>query len=720
MPPGPPAARRQRQLLAVAVVVGSGLFLTFWALLASDLSGGARATVSATGLLTAGVLAVASGAVRARWSTGGRRRAWGLLALAGVVALSSNVLNEAFPEAAIGETPVTDLVIAAALVLSITSLAYFTQVTRRPVDLAVMALDGLILGSAVLMIAASRVYDPLAATGGDVPLFAGLVIPALDVVLATVALVLLRRTRGPDRLALGLVAAGFIVYTMTDLGWAVRVAGGDESLGTQLDLGWIAGYLLLGLAAWWPVRVRDVPREVSVAGAEDWDTAVVFGVLLVAVLVEVMGEGAGGLLTLEAALWLFLIGGAGVRQGLIARENRHLRRHLEVQVRERTADLRQMGRETEVLLSSVADGIYGVDTEGRVTFVNPSGAAMLGYAVDELTGCLAHDVFHAAADDGVPFPAEDCYITEAVRYRIVSNGEEDHYVRADGATFPVEITASPLVDSETGDVRGGVVVFRDVTQRREVERVKNEFLSVVSHELRTPLTSIRGSLGLLAGGVLGDLPEPAGAMVDRALQSSERLTRMINDILDLERIESGSLALEVQPQDVDGLLAIADREMAGLAASRDVRLVRAAGCPAQVMADHDRIVQSLTNLIGNAVKFSPPGSVVELGARQEGDAIVMSVVDRGRGIPADRLETIFDRFEQVDSSDMRQQGGSGLGLAICRGIVERHGGRVWLESELGVGTTALLALRAAPAASAAPGSVAGSDQVGPAAVPAST
>ncbi len=466
-----------------------------------------------------------------------------------------------------------------ALLLSIASLTWFTQVNRTRVDLAVMALDGLILGTAVLMIAASLVYDQLLASGGSVSLLAGTVIPILDVVLATVALILLRRTRGPDRVALGLVAAGFIVYTMTDLGYAVRIAAGTFDFGSVLDLGWIGGYLLLALAAWWPTRVTDVSREDGVAGAEDWDTAVVFGVLLVATMVEVMGDGPGRLLSVEAFLWLVLIGGAGVRQGLIARDNRHLRRSLEDQVRERTADLRQMGRETEVLLSSVADGIYGVDLDGRVTFVNPSGAEMLGYATGGLAGMVAHDVFHAPDAEGRPFPVDACYIEEAVRSRVVTNGEEDLYVRADGDVFPVEITASPLVDDDTGEVRGGVVVFRDVTSRREVERVKNEFLSVVSHELRTPLTSIRGSLGLLSGGVLGALPEQAAAMVDRALVSSERLTRMINDILDLERIESGNLALEVQPHVIDELLAIADREMSGLAASRDVRLVRRTGCP---------------------------------------------------------------------------------------------------------------------------------------------
>lgn len=617
MPSGSPTVGRQTAFFAVAVVVAIALGATLWSLLTSSSPAGDRADFSAFGLLLTGAFATISSGLRASWSSGRRRRAWTLLAAAGVVALLGNalagLLGSEDPSAA--PPMVSDVSIAVALMLSIASLAYFTQVARRGVDFAVMALDGLILGSAVLMIAASLVYSQLlAATGGDLSLLSGVLIPLLDVILATVALILLRRTRGADRFALGLVAAGFIVYTMTDLGYAVRTAGDSFEFGTPLDLGWMGGYLLLALAAWWPLRASDAAGVEDVALAEDWDTAVVFGVLLVAVVVEVVVEDGNDVLSPQSVLWLILIGGAGVRQSLISRDNRRLRRDLERKVRKRTADLRQMSRETEVLLSSVADGIYGVDVDGRVTFVNPSGAEMLGYAVDALAGRQAHDVFHAPAPDGTPYPARDCYIAEAVRSRTVSNGEEDLYVRADGETFPVEITASPLVDGETEEVRGGVVVFRDVTQRREVERVKNEFLSVVSHELRTPLTSIRGSLGLLAGGVLGPLPEPAEAMVSRALQSSERLTRMINDILDLERIKSGNLAVEILPQDVDDLLAIADREMAGLAASRDVRIVRTPSPGEVVMADHDRIVQALVNLVGNAIKFSPPGSAVGLEA----------------------------------------------------------------------------------------------------------
>jgi len=379
---------------------------------------------------------------------------------------------------------------------------------------------------------------------------------------------------------------------------------------------------------------------------------------------------------------------------LLAADNAALRRGLEQRVREQTADLSRLARQTEVLLTSVGDGIYGVDHDGRVTFVNPSGAAALGYDAGELHDRPAHDTFHAPAEDGVPFPWSGCYINDAIRHGVVASAEEDMYVRSDGTAFPVEITASPLVDDDV--VRGAVVVFRDVTQRREVDRMKSEFLSVVSHELRTPLTSIRGSLGLLAGGKLGELPPRADSLVGIALQSSERLTRLINDLLDIERIQSGTKPMEIEALDACHLLAAAAHAIEGLASATKVR-VELGDCSGRVLADEDRIMQTLTNLLGNAIKYSEPGDVVLMDATERDDHVLFRVRDHGRGIPADKLESVFERFEQVDSSDARQKGGTGLGLASSRGIVERHGGRIWAESELGAGTTILFTLPSSPA-----------------------
>jgi signal transduction histidine kinase/DNA-binding response OmpR family regulator len=226
----------------------------------------------------------------------------------------------------------------------------------------------------------------------------------------------------------------------------------------------------------------------------------------------------------------------------------------------------------------------------------------------------------------------------------------------------------------------------DLGQQREMQRLKNEFTSVVSHELRTPLTSIRGSLGLMAGGALGAIPPQAQRMLDIAVTNTDRLIRLINDILDLERIESGEVAMCVGPVDAQALIGDAMRALEGMAAEAGVRL-QADGSAITVSGDRDRLIQALTNLLGNAIKFSPSGTTVVAAVERTGEHATFRVEDEGRGIPADRLDAIFQAFEQVDASDSREHGGTGLGLAISSTIVDRHGGRIWVESEVGRGST---------------------------------
>jgi signal transduction histidine kinase len=224
------------------------------------------------------------------------------------------------------------------------------------------------------------------------------------------------------------------------------------------------------------------------------------------------------------------------------------------------------------------------------------------------------------------------------------------------------------------------------TALRASERSKDEFLSIVGHELRTPLTSIRGALGLLDGGVLGELEGDAQNMVGVAILNAERLMRMINDILDIERMAQGHLEMAPAPVDAGELVR---QSLQVLQASADEQQVTFTVNPDDltVLADSDRIVQVLVNLLGNAVKFSPPQSTVKVTLRREGQLAVFSVDDEGRGIPIERLQHVFERFEQVDSSDAREKGGAGLGLPIARAIVEQHGGRIWADSEQGKGST---------------------------------
>lgn len=677
-------------------MVAIGLCTVLAVLLAGPFSASARETASGVGLLLGGVLGILSCGWRARSSQGLRRRSWALLAGAAAVAVAGNlwvVLTGSDPvesPSLVGETS-----IGVALLLSIAGLLHFSSMRHRGVELVLMSLDGLVVGGAVLIITSVLVYPQILGSATETPSArsAALVFPVLDVVLVTVALLLVVRSRA-DGAVLTLVAGGFVMYAVADLEFAVLAAQDRFQFGTPLDLGWIAGYLLVAVAAWHPKAGGGAAQlERSTAGADASGTILLFTVLIVAIVVQIAFGQDEPLSRTQAGLWLMVAVAAGARQTLLAIDNSALRRGLERRVRDQTADLRRLVRQTEVLLSSVGDGIYGVDPDGRVTFINPSGAEALKYQPEDLLGASARDLFQSPEDDGTPSGRSGCYITDAVEKGFVSNGEQDTYVRADGTTIPVEITSSPLLDENR--IRGAVVVFRDVTQRREVERMKNEFLSVVSHELRTPLTSIRGSLGLLAGGAVGDLPPTAQRMVTIAVASSERLTRLLNDILDIERIEAGNLPMDLRQRDAADLVREAATEMSDLAASVGVR-IEIGGVSGHVFADADRIVQTLVNLLSSAVKFSPEGGVVRVDAQPAGSHVMFRVSDEGRGIPRDKLESIFERFEQVDSSDAREKNGAGLGLPISRGIVERHGGQMWVDSEVGAGTVFRFSLPRVP------------------------
>lgn len=370
------------------------------------------------------------------------------------------------------------------------------------------------------------------------------------------------------------------------------------------------------------------------------------------------------------------------------------------------------------IVESSEDAIISETLDGIVISWNASAERLFGYAADDIIGQPVRAIIPA-----------DHWGEKQQMLQQLQRGERIYHhetVRQhqDGTLIDVALTISPVKDAY-GTMIGVSKIIRDITAQRALDRMKSEFISIVSHELRTPLTAIRGSLGLLASGVYDNKPEKVRRMLQVASEQTDRLVRLVNDILDLQRLESGRMSLTMQVCDVSTLMQAAMDTMLGSAESQQVHLMMTPPTSLlAVWASPDAIIQTIINLLSNAIKFSEPGSTVWLSAdvwqqneqvgkenRAGQGAIIMSlrppspssvpsilfsIKDQGRGIPADKLVTIFERFQQVDASDSRDKGGTGLGLAICHKIIEQHSGCLWVESVLGKGSIFYFTLPIAP------------------------
>ncbi|MEH2207104.1 MAG: ATP-binding protein [Nostoc sp.] len=330
------------------------------------------------------------------------------------------------------------------------------------------------------------------------------------------------------------------------------------------------------------------------------------------------------------------------------------------------------------LITSSVDGIVAFDADGCCTLWNPAMEQMTGLRQEDVMGRHGVDVFAVLLDaktlQGFHPGIEKTVTTFDFHFTHPKTRQRQW----------IEARYSPLHNgSETHN--GGLLIVRDVTQQRELERMKREFISIISHEIRTPLSSIRGALGLVATGVLDDDPQTAKEMLGIANNNIERLVRLVNDVLALNQLESEQVELKKQWCEAATLVQQAFSSVQNLAEANQVDLRSSTG-NIQVWADLDWLVQVLVNLINNAVKFSPAGTTVSVNVEPQPQQVLFRVTDQGRGIPSEKLETIFGQFQQVNMSDSRQKGGTGLGLSICRLIVQLHGGRIWAESELGRGS----------------------------------
>ena len=363
---------------------------------------------------------------------------------------------------------------------------------------------------------------------------------------------------------------------------------------------------------------------------------------------------------------------------------------VQVLVDQRTEELREvtrLARDNEArvgaIVDTVADGIITIDEFGKIETVNPAAENIFGYVGNELVGQNVRILMpppYSVEHDGYLEHYRDTGIA-----RIFGKGRELEGLRKDGTTFSLELVINEMI---LGDTRMFTGVTRDITERKRAEKMKSEFVSTVSHELRTPLTSIKGSLGLLRSGVAGNLPDKMTSMLDIAYNNSERLVLLINDILDIEKIEAGKMDFRRETVDLSTLIHQAVTENVGYAEAHSVTFRITDNLPdARISGDGSRLMQVLNNLLSNAAKFSNEDTDVDISLRRADAGYRISVTDRGKGIAEEYREQLFEKFSQADSSDTRQIGGTGLGLSISKAIIERHGGEIGFVSVAGQGST---------------------------------
>lgn len=351
---------------------------------------------------------------------------------------------------------------------------------------------------------------------------------------------------------------------------------------------------------------------------------------------------------------------------------------------------RRATSQDKLILQAVDDGVFGIDQEGRLTFINEAGARTLGSEPEQLKGRGIYEIFNRTQSEEKEAGGIADVVMQAVRRGEPAPKREGVIRRANGSAIPVEFNASPLI--EDGQVQGMIVAFRDTSERRRMDKMKDEIISTVSHELRTPLTSMRASLMLVSSGSLAERPEKQRQMLMMAIDNCDRLVRLVSNIVDFEKSQVKRLAMHPAPVEAVDLLRRGAETALPIASQVDI-VLRIEAQTALVMADEDRILQVLHELISNAIKFSPPNTVIRLGALPTDDQTVCFLVeDQGPGIPPNKLDRIFEHFEQGDASDSRSQGGTGMGLAVCRGIIELHGGDIWAENLTGRGSRFLFTL----------------------------
>jgi PAS domain S-box-containing protein len=341
-----------------------------------------------------------------------------------------------------------------------------------------------------------------------------------------------------------------------------------------------------------------------------------------------------------------------------------------------------------LLLQSTDQGIYGIDVEGKCTFINRSGAEMLGYRPEEIVGKNMHTLAHHSHRDGTRYPETSCPIFQALQRKQGTRIENEVFWRKNGICFPVEYSSHPIL--REGKITGAVVTLLDITERKELEQRKDDFIAIASHELKTPITSLKGFIQLLRRRLEKQVIKEPLAYLSTMEAQINKLTKLTADLLDVTKIQSGRLVLASELVDVDAVVRESVATVQQISPHHTIVVTGASD--AKIVGDRDRLEQVFVNLSSNAVKYSPEAEKVDVQIATVRDRVVVSVRDYGIGIPHEYQSNIFDRFYRVPSSHEQAFPGLGLGLYISQDIIQRHRGGIWVESTEGKGTTFYVAL----------------------------
>jgi PAS domain S-box-containing protein len=369
------------------------------------------------------------------------------------------------------------------------------------------------------------------------------------------------------------------------------------------------------------------------------------------------------------------IGNAEVYR-LITQQAQELGQMLRLQQEEAT--------KSQAILTSIADGVIVNNAEGKTILVNPAAECILDMPADQLLGHDFHALFSVFSAQG---REEAVSAMEALLSASVSEVRKAFQMTLEADNRVVHAHLAPVL-TQRGDFLGVVMVLRDVTKEVEADRAKSEFVSNVSHELRTPMTAIKGYTDLLHAGTVGSINDEQQRFLRIIKNNAERLTALINDLLDISRVETGRVRFEPRPMQIGEVISDVVNALAGQAETKHLSLTyTVVGGMPDVMGDRDRLNQVVTNLVSNAIRYTPDGGEIEVLAYPVEGAVRVDVRDKGIGISPEDLGRIFERFYRADHPLVQEVGGTGLGLSIVKMFVEMHGGRVWVESEEGKGST---------------------------------